>query len=366
MSSRTLSKGTLGLKFMNRIQPSSPASTPAVQERTANSPANDATTSATSTARPFSDQTEQSEKVETAASTTWTDGQWSKQASTSGPVIVQESSLLAFPLIGSSSFGGAASSSSSTAHSSAQSYYSSMPFTSSAISGRRSFGGANIDIEQLNNPDKKKSAHKQEEQSMKEERKESDTQRKKRLRREREDQVLTGRARANNSATKKAPQQLVKDVKGKQPAQTATPSKANHLARGECAKPRGFEGARKTAASKTNGTGKAKSQDDVRWNEAGVQREWDEGKARSENDSDSDSDENDDNDDDSIDKAWNGLKQEFDESSDVDQDSDDSERLVITPADTKTAKRELDVAFQQAEAKLTGSKKSKGNKKRRQ
>ncbi|GAA6061306.1 hypothetical protein JCM10212_005420 [Sporobolomyces blumeae] len=117
MTSKSLSKGTLGLKFMNRAAP--PPSAP----------------STPSTSLPTSTRATPAEPSKHAHSQT----------------IVHESSLLNFPLLASSS------SSSSTRSTSFQftapaSYYSSMPLTSTAISGRRSFGGANVEIEKLNDP----------------------------------------------------------------------------------------------------------------------------------------------------------------------------------------------------------------------
>ncbi|KAM0790086.1 hypothetical protein ACM66B_005414 [Microbotryomycetes sp. NB124-2] len=349
MSSKTtLSKGTLGLKFMNRAQPSSPAST--AEKAKSAKPTTQNATPARAAGQSDSKLNGSVTETQSAPTSSWTDGQWSKRAaSTSGPVVVQESSLLAFPLLGGSS------SFASTSHSSAQSYYSSMPFTSSVVSGRRSFGGANIEIEQLNDPDRKKKSDSKDEGESGPDRKESNTQRKRRLRREKEEQVLTGRARVIDKTSSKQTN-ISKDSKGKQKAEPAV------LAKDQFARPGGFEGAKKKVKDQGSGKQKGKNQGDVKWNEPGVQREWDKSKAE---DSSGDDDQTLD-----IDEAWDGLKQKLDRGTDDDEstsDSDDSGGLVVTPSttDAKPTKRELEDAVEQAETRFTGDKKSKGNKKRR-
>lgn len=62
----------------------------------------------------------------------------SLQSHSTRPRVIHEGSLLSFPLLASTSTSFTSSSTSS---------YSSMPLTSTLVSGRRSFGGANVEIE---------------------------------------------------------------------------------------------------------------------------------------------------------------------------------------------------------------------------
>ncbi|GAA6015545.1 hypothetical protein JCM11491_004389 [Sporobolomyces phaffii] len=113
MSKQSLSKGTLGLKFMNRtVPPSTPPTAPSDPPPTrSTSSAAPAPTAAPATVRPRT--------------------------------VTHDTSLLSFPILSASAASGFVNS---------NSYYNSMPLTSTAISGRRSFGGANVEIERLNDP----------------------------------------------------------------------------------------------------------------------------------------------------------------------------------------------------------------------
>lgn len=62
----------------------------------------------------------------------------------SARTVIHESSLLSFPLLSTLASTSRASTSSFTSTSAT---YSSMPLTAGAISGRRSYGGANVEIE---------------------------------------------------------------------------------------------------------------------------------------------------------------------------------------------------------------------------
>lgn len=64
----------------------------------------------------------------------------------SGPAVVHENSLLSFPLLSGLKTPSSSRSAAPTDHHMAMAF-SSMPLTSAAVSGRRSFGGANIEIE---------------------------------------------------------------------------------------------------------------------------------------------------------------------------------------------------------------------------
>ncbi|KAM0746308.1 hypothetical protein T439DRAFT_384313 [Meredithblackwellia eburnea MCA 4105] len=145
---RALSKGTLGLKFMNRSQNKpvgqgeAPSPAPS-KSSSSTTPANSRTTSApqVASAEPVLAKVEQKDVSSTnvVASESL---ERAPVASTSGRQIVRESSLLSFPML----------SAASTPFTSSSLSYSSMPLTSSLVSGRTSFGGFNADIERLNNP----------------------------------------------------------------------------------------------------------------------------------------------------------------------------------------------------------------------
>lgn len=64
----------------------------------------------------------------------------------SGPAVVHENSLLSFPLLSGLKTPSSSQSAAPTDHHMVMAF-SSMPLTSAAVSGRRSFGGANIEIE---------------------------------------------------------------------------------------------------------------------------------------------------------------------------------------------------------------------------
>lgn len=164
-----LSKGTLGLKFMNRQAPVAastpppPPSAPAAAAAstttpTTSKPANPTASAATATATRKTDGRTTNRNEWDASSTGWVfripPPGWQptrpdvrtvtltlylyRRSRTS---VVHETSLLSFPLLSTLNKNQAASSSSMTAT------YSSMPLTSAMVSGRRSFGGANVEIE---------------------------------------------------------------------------------------------------------------------------------------------------------------------------------------------------------------------------
>ncbi|BGP49958.1 hypothetical protein JCM10450v2_005863 [Rhodotorula kratochvilovae] len=127
MPPKQLSKGTMGLKFMNRAIPAQPPAATSLPGTTASS----APSSARATPAPAAGASKSTTKA--AART-----------------VIHESSLLSFPLL--STLSTRASTSTSTAFTSTSATYSSMPLTAGAISGRRSYGGANVEIEKLNDP----------------------------------------------------------------------------------------------------------------------------------------------------------------------------------------------------------------------
>ncbi|BGP56742.1 hypothetical protein JCM8202_004486 [Rhodotorula sphaerocarpa] len=171
-----LSKGTLGLKFMNRQAPAQPPSASAAASTAAG--ASPASSTAASKSTPAPAQPASAGKASTQAkneSKATSTGkreagkeaagqssrpvaaptaEWnkpSKSTAGSGPAVVHENSLLAFPLLSGLKTPSSSRSAAPTDHHMAMAF-SSMPLTSAAVSGRRSFGGANIEIEKLNDP----------------------------------------------------------------------------------------------------------------------------------------------------------------------------------------------------------------------
>lgn len=140
-----LSKGTLGLKFMNRQAPVAASTPPPPPSAPAAAAASTTTPATSKPANPTA-------SAATATATRKTDGrttnrnEWDASSTGSRTSVVHETSLLSFPLLSTLNKNQAASSSSMTAT------YSSMPLTSAMVSGRRSFGGANVEIEKLNDP----------------------------------------------------------------------------------------------------------------------------------------------------------------------------------------------------------------------
>ncbi|GAA5825326.1 hypothetical protein JCM11251_006937 [Rhodosporidiobolus azoricus] len=326
----SLSKGTLGLKFMNRQVPASPASSGA------STPARGTPAPASSkageqkgekgagmpTAAPAAGrmsfgapQAAGAQKEEGEKDEDW--GSRRVAGKGSRPTVIHESSLLSFPLLSShfSSFSTSTSSSSSSSSFTGTSSYSSMPLTSSTISGRRSFGGANVEIEKLNDP----SSHQEE---PKDGPGETQNQRKKRLKAERDAAPVSvrrsGGSTLSSAKTGKKTAALDKrrgeeravesgsakkrrlereegamdtmrweaeddDVassmakKGKKPAAAVAsdvPQRTAPLKKGEFARPGGFEGAKKGGAK-----GKGKGvMGDYQWGKTGDVREWDEDK----------------------------------------------------------------------------------------
>lgn len=135
--------------------------------------------------------------------------------------------------------------STSTSSHSALSAYSSMPLSSFTVSGRRSFGGANADIEKLNNPNANPDGPEEVARG-----KESASQRKKRKAAERENATVTGRRLNVNTPRTGAAGARAEELEG-----SAGKKQKTGVNGGGFAKPGGFEGARTTGGAK----GKAKA-----------------------------------------------------------------------------------------------------------
>ncbi|GAA5862757.1 hypothetical protein JCM1840_002663 [Sporobolomyces johnsonii] len=387
--SRQLSKGTLGLKFMNRVQPASPASasssappsksstpapppaqpsrpTPTTSDRTAEAaPPTTKAGKAGVAVRGAQPSTRASEPVDDEA---W--GSTTVPGRDSRPTVVHESSLLSFPLLSTLSTTSSFTSSSS---------YSSMPLTSSAISGRRSFGGANIEIEKLNDP----TAHPTPDPaaSKSKDKDPKSALNKKRRKAERDAATVSSSIRrrasgsssalvSGNKAGKRAAElERERDAAGSKrrksdeggdgeamdpirwevdddevsfsgsPAAGAASkgdgSKSAKQQRAEFAKPAGYEGAKKG-----KGKGKGKGvMGDYGWGKQGETREWDEGK---EDDSESES------------EAEEG---EFEEGSSSDGSEDIEEMLMPVKTKGRNGKggrREVEREVQRSEQRFTG------------
>ncbi|GAA5851673.1 hypothetical protein JCM9279_002542 [Rhodotorula babjevae] len=165
-----LSKGTLGLKFMNRVVPSSPASAPpppppplaaaqqppaATAQRTKPAPTAATSTSSAPTklATSRTKVAPDSAPAPPARPQAGDDDDWSRRTVGGTRTVIHESSLLSFPLLATLSSRASTSTSTSTStFTSTNVTYSSMPLTAGAIPGRRSYGGANVEIEKLNDP----------------------------------------------------------------------------------------------------------------------------------------------------------------------------------------------------------------------
>ncbi|KAK4050352.1 hypothetical protein OIO90_005145 [Microbotryomycetes sp. JL221] len=385
MSGRTLSKGTLGLKFMNRVQNPAPSPTSTAQKQSSDKAVGRSASTSTNAAVEHTKTTENRDskdqvKAQADQQDTWQDGQWSRRAATTsrGPVIVQESSLLSFPLLGNSNKNHKPTSAATESHSS-RDYYSSMPLTSGVISGRRSFGGANIDIEQLNDPSKKESLNKKSRRDDGDgedntDSKESNTQRKKRLKREREAQLTTGRAGAKDKT----------NVASRARDGESTPQTKTKFESGKFARPSGFEGAKRAQdrpkvqpPSQTVGKRKQSNnhkQKDVVWNKTGVKREWDADKVEDSSEQEDEDDESESESDLNVTQEHNGTSGQDSSSQDEDKDSgeDNGVSLLVSSSvptsgrPSQDRKRDVQRALQKAETNMTGESKLKGsNKKRR-
>ncbi|GAA5886659.1 hypothetical protein JCM6882_005847 [Rhodosporidiobolus microsporus] len=368
----SLSKGTLGLKFMNRQVPASPASSVAsTPGRGTPAPASAA-------------KGAKGEKKEEAAQTPVpaaggrmsfggsaaaaqqntaeeADEDWgSRRVAGKGsrPTVIHESSLLSFPLLSSSFSSFSTSTSSSSSTFTGSSSYSSMPLTSSTVSGRRSFGGANVEIEKLNDPNSHREEPKDGPGG------ETNAQRKKRLKAERDaapvsvrrgggstlSSAKTGRktaalekrraddgradetgsakkrrleAAAEGGAAEMDPMRWEADDDevalpgaGKKSKKSAAgldvPDRAAPLKKGEFARPGGFEGAKKA-----KGKGKG-VMGDYKWGKEGDVREWDEDKEVG------DSSEDDSEDDEAFMRALDADAAAAEEGADDDEDEDDA------------------------------------------
>ncbi|BGP18177.1 hypothetical protein JCM10213_009020 [Rhodosporidiobolus nylandii] len=363
----SLSKGTLGLKFMNRAVPASPAAsslagTPVKKEKEKEEKPAAAAAGRMSFGAGSVKKEEVQEEVKVKQERQDESDSWGSRrvgGSSGRSTVVHESSLLSFPLLSSmSAFSSASSSFASTS-------YSSMPLTSSAISGRRSFGGANIEIEKLNDP----SSHQPAEPSEKEKEKkgESKSQLKKRLKAEKDaapvsvrrsggggggstlSSAKTGKRTAaldrdreeESGSAKKRRVKLEQEeedagmdsmrweagddevsftapsfaaaaaAKGKKPKKVVV--KPEPYASGY-AKPAGFDGAKKGGGDKkaVKGKGKGGVMGEYDWGKQGDTRAWDEGKSAGGSDSDEEE----------FDEA---LARAFDEQEDSEEeDSDES------------------------------------------
>ncbi|GAA5867461.1 hypothetical protein JCM8547_007513 [Rhodosporidiobolus lusitaniae] len=319
----SLSKGTLGLKFMNRQTPGvvgSPSASPASKPSTSVVKKEETPSKTTAAAGRMTfgggAVKEEEEKEEGKEE----EEDWGRRkvgGKGSRPTVIHESSLLSFPLLSTmTSFASTSSSSTSFATSS----YSSMPLTSSTVSGRRSFGGANVEIEKLNDP----SSH-QEATDVKPG--ESKSALKKRLKAERDAapvSVRKGKAGGgggsslstakvgkrvaaldnaregeSGSAKKRRLEQEKKeggmdamrweagdDEVSFSSASYPKPKKskaAPHPAPPSAgfARPAGFEGAKKAGGKKKGRGGAGLVEGDYKWGKQGEVREWDEGKSSS-------------------------------------------------------------------------------------
>ncbi|GAA5822853.1 hypothetical protein JCM3770_003199 [Rhodotorula araucariae] len=159
MPPKQLSKGTMGLKFMNRALPastpsaastaSSGQSTPAPPPKAASATANATGTGAATTGRTATGPGTGTPSAPRPRD----DDDWTRTTSggrSGARTVIHESSLLSFPLL--STLSARTSASTSSTFTSTTATYSSMPLTAGAISGRRSYGGANVEIEKLNDP----------------------------------------------------------------------------------------------------------------------------------------------------------------------------------------------------------------------
>ncbi|GAA5849270.1 hypothetical protein JCM5353_005993 [Sporobolomyces roseus] len=261
MSKQSLSKGTLGLKFMNRTIP--PSTPPQPQSTPIDKGKQPATTETTTTRR---------------------------------PTITHDSSLLSFPLL-SNSF--ASTSTSTSSNFSTSTYYNSMPLTSSAISGRRSFGGANIEIEKLNDP----ASHPAPQPNEKETEKEKDS--KSSLKKKQRELPISGRRQDLSGGNKKVLKRLseadeqhetekrrkfqegggggMKEAAdgnwdlGKNEDQVSFSSNNNNNSAKEFRKPVGFEGVKKQSRQR-RGEGGMMDETAHKWGKKGSVREWDQDK----------------------------------------------------------------------------------------
>ncbi|GJN92787.1 hypothetical protein Rhopal_005825-T1 [Rhodotorula paludigena] len=311
-----LSSGTLGLKFMNRAQPAGVQAAP-------NKDNFDVARGATKITQHAGLASRSAAVADQAGQVALDrDEDWSRRtvAGQSGRrTVVHESSLLSFPLLSTLN---SASSTSTASFSSSATSYSSMPLTAGAISGRRSYGGANVEIEKLNDP----SSHQKPTSTSASG--ESKSALKKRLKAERDAAPVSVRRSGSSSVLSdaKAGKRVSQlDAQGEgsggkrrrtgefdAPAgqgemdamrweadddQVAlTPAKSGGSGGAEApaqaqaasfARPSGFEGARKSKARAPKGKGKSGlMDDDYRWGKEGEMREWDEGK---EDDSDEES-----------------------------------------------------------------------------
>ncbi|GAA5935549.1 hypothetical protein JCM3775_003347 [Rhodotorula graminis] len=329
-----LSKGTLGLKFMNRVVPSSPASTPPPPPPAQQPPAATAQRTKPAPTAPSSTSTAPATATKTAASRTKAaapdsapapparahaanDDDWSRRTVGGTRTVVHESSLLSFPLLSTLSSRASTSTSTST-FTSTNATYSSMPLTAGAISGRRSYGGANIEIEKLNDPSSHQAAPASSSTA------ESKSALKKRQKAERDAETVPVRRSTHGGST------LSSAKTGKRTAaleaeRRGVPAGAEGggggdgtkrrrtgdldvpqwdggedevalgggSAAGACgfARPVGFEGARTKGKGKGRAAGDAMLRDDGdghRWGKRGEVREWDEDKAGGSGESDVD------------------------------------------------------------------------------
>ncbi|KAG0654417.1 hypothetical protein C6P46_001744 [Rhodotorula mucilaginosa] len=337
-----LSKGTLGLKFMNRQAPAA-ASTPPPPPSSAAAAASSTTTPATS--KPANPTAPTSKGAAATAATDRKTGERTAKRNENRTSVVYETSLLSFPLLSTLNKHQSTSTSSMTAT------YSSMPLTSAMVSGRRSFGGANVEIEKLNDP----SSHQAAPEGTADTSKLKTSKRPKKADR---DAALVESVRGNKNksgsvSSSKAGGKRTADLDRRNAAgggeedgankkkrrktdelngvparweldvvddndaasapsvgrrsprggdgdersvssTTTTTTTAKKATAAEFARPAGFDGVRKKQAKPATGKGKGKGRmmddEQYQWAKQGETREWDEGKSSEETDSDSDSD----------------------------------------------------------------------------
>jgi len=166
--------------------------------------------------------------------------------------IIHESSLLSFPMLGSYDSTSAPASGASASHF-ALTAYSSMALSSFTVSGRRSFGGANADIERLNNPHQQPDAPEEVARD-----KESASQRKKRKQAERDGATVTGRTLNVNTPRPSAGAGRAVLEEGSAGKKQKTRGQGAEA----FAKPGGFEGARAGGAKGKGRQAKAEPESD--------------------------------------------------------------------------------------------------------
>ncbi|BGP01742.1 hypothetical protein NBRC10513v2_005380 [Rhodotorula toruloides] len=294
-----LSASTRGLKFMNRAQPTAPAApaasaplpSAAKSSKAVETPkASGAKQNGTGKAVSVEDEA-RIDEVKKGDEEGWA----GRRVVGSGgrPTIIQESSLLSFPMLSTLS---SKKSTTTTTFASATATYSSMPLTSSTVSGRRSYGGANVEIEKLNDPSSHQPADSPSTSSSKPRRSKADRAAAiVPVRRSGSSSVLSSSKAGKRTAALDAREGEGEGGKKRRKTEDEEELRAGGLrwddgdeAGGKSgkkqgfARPAGFEGVKKGGVSK--GKGRARQGDlmdaegSFKWAKKGEMREWDEGK----------------------------------------------------------------------------------------